>query len=80
VRFRAIDPEYNIITVEPLTERELEVLQLIVDGYSNITIAGALYITVSNRRKQFCYFIEGSSMTHLLVQSKMILSMKVTSD
>ncbi len=46
IAIRAIDPEYNIITVERLTERELEVLQLIVDGYSNIAIAGALYITV----------------------------------
>ncbi len=43
---RAIKPEYNIIAVEPLTERELEVLELIVDGYSNIAIAGELYITV----------------------------------
>lgn len=44
---RAIEPEYKfVITVEPLTERELEVLQLIVDGYSNSAIAGELYITV----------------------------------
>jgi hypothetical protein len=27
-------------------------------------------INVSNRRKQFCYFIEGSSMTHSLLQDK----------
>ncbi|MBD2526736.1 response regulator transcription factor [Nostoc sp. FACHB-133] len=40
-------PEYRqIITIEPLTERELEVLQLIVDGHNNIEIAGKLYITV----------------------------------
>lgn len=30
----------------PLTERELEVLQLIVDGYSNAEISKQLYITV----------------------------------
>ncbi len=30
----------------PLTERELEVLQLIVDGYSNAAISQQLYITV----------------------------------
>jgi DNA-binding NarL/FixJ family response regulator len=47
ITIRAIELEYRqVITTEPLTERELEVLQLIVDGYSNIAIAGALYITV----------------------------------
>jgi DNA-binding NarL/FixJ family response regulator len=46
IAIRAIEPEYKfIIAVEPLTERELEVLQLIVDGYSNIGIAEELYIT-----------------------------------
>lgn len=45
---RAIKPEYmQIITAELLTKRELEVLQLIVDGYKNPTIAGKLYITES---------------------------------
>jgi DNA-binding NarL/FixJ family response regulator len=34
------------ITAYPLTERELEVLQLIVDGCSNAVIAEKLYITV----------------------------------
>lgn len=47
IAIRAIEPEYRqIITTEPLTERELEVLQLIVDGQSNIAIAEELYITV----------------------------------
>jgi LuxR family maltose regulon positive regulatory protein len=39
--------------VEPLTERELEVLQLIVDGKSNREIAGALVI------------VEGTVKTHI---------------
>lgn len=47
IAIRAIEPEYKfIITVEPLTERELEVLQLIVDGHNNSAIAGKLYIAV----------------------------------
>ena len=54
---REIEPEYKwLITVEPLTERELEVLQLIVDGHNNkaiakrcceAQIARKLYITVN---------------------------------
>ncbi|MGF1479553.1 MAG: response regulator [Cyanophyceae cyanobacterium] len=47
VEITATDPEYSqIIEAYPLTERELEVLQLIVDGYSNADIANKLYITV----------------------------------
>ncbi|KAM3101835.1 response regulator [Phormidesmis sp. 146-12] len=47
VMISAAEPEYNqIIEAYPLTERELEVLQLIVDGCSNATIAEKLYITV----------------------------------
>jgi DNA-binding NarL/FixJ family response regulator len=47
ITIRAIEPEYRkIITIEPLTERELEVLQLIVDGHSNDRIAWKLYISV----------------------------------
>lgn len=47
VTIGAADPEYNqIIEAYPLTERELEVLQLIVDGCSNAAIAEKLYITV----------------------------------
>lgn len=46
IAIRAIEPEYmQIITTELLTKRELEVLQLIVDGYKNSTIAEKLYIT-----------------------------------
>ena len=47
IAIRAIEPEYeSVMTVDPLTDRELEVLQLIVEGHSNIAIAGKLYITV----------------------------------
>ncbi|MCU0549231.1 MAG: response regulator transcription factor [Leptolyngbya sp. Prado105] len=47
VSITAAEPEYNqIIEAYPLTERELEVLQLIVDGCSNAVIAEKLYITV----------------------------------
>lgn len=43
----AIKPEYKkVIEIEPLTARELEVLQLIVEGHSNSTIARRLYITI----------------------------------
>ncbi len=47
IAIRAIEPEYKfIITIEPLTSRELEVLQLIVAGHSNRAIAKKLYISV----------------------------------
>jgi DNA-binding NarL/FixJ family response regulator len=36
----------KLFAAHPLTERELEVLQLIVNGYSNAQIAEELYITV----------------------------------
>lgn len=40
-------PEYEkVLESDPLTERELEVLELIVDGYSNADIAKELYITI----------------------------------
>ena len=47
VAINAINSEYNqLLESCPLTERELEVLQLIVDGCSNAEIAEKLYITV----------------------------------
>jgi DNA-binding NarL/FixJ family response regulator len=47
VAINAAEPEFTqIIEASPLTERELEVLQLIVDGRSNQDIADQLYITV----------------------------------
>ena len=51
IAIRTTEPEYRqIITNEPLTERELEVLQLIVDGYSNAAIARRLYIAKGTAR------------------------------
>ena len=48
ITMREFEPEYKLsITVEPLTGRELEVLQLIVDGHNNNAIARKLYITVN---------------------------------
>lgn len=47
VSISATNSEYNqIIEAYPLTERELEVLQLIVEGCSNAVIAEKLFITV----------------------------------
>ncbi len=47
ISIRGNEPEYQkIMGIEPLTTRELEVLQLIVDGDSNTAIAEKLYITL----------------------------------
>jgi DNA-binding NarL/FixJ family response regulator len=47
VSIDAVEPEYaQIIETYPLTERELEILELIVAGGSNADIADKLYITV----------------------------------
>jgi DNA-binding NarL/FixJ family response regulator len=46
ITIRAIEPAYRqAIAIEPLTGRELEVLQLIVEGHNNPTIAKKLHIT-----------------------------------
>lgn len=46
VAINAVEPEYEkLLENAPLTERELEVLELIVAGYSNDAIAKKLYIT-----------------------------------
>lgn len=36
----------QVLEADPLTDREMEVLELIVDGCSNAAIAEELYITV----------------------------------
>lgn len=49
------DMDYaHILEATPLTERELEVLELIVDGYSNAAIAEELYITVGTVKTHVC--------------------------
>lgn len=47
VSISAVEPEYEqVLESSPLTERELEILELIVAGCSNAAIAEKLYITV----------------------------------
>lgn len=47
ISINAVDADYQkLLTDDPLTERELEILDLIVGGCSNADIAGKLYITV----------------------------------
>ncbi|MEO0352303.1 MAG: response regulator transcription factor [Cyanobacteria bacterium P01_A01_bin.15] len=47
VEIRAVEPEFEqIIETYPLTDRELEILELIVSGCSNAQIAENLFITV----------------------------------
>lgn len=47
VSITAVDAEYQqLLDSSPLTERELDILNLIVAGYSNADIAEQLYITV----------------------------------
>ena len=44
----------QVLEMTPLTERELEVLELIVAGYSNAKIAEELYITVGTVKTHVC--------------------------
>lgn len=47
VRIRALVPEYHLYIQEhPLTKREIEILELIVEGDTNSEIAEKLYLTV----------------------------------
>ncbi len=46
IEIKAVEPEYQeILTTYPLTDRELEVLELMVAGCTNIEIAEKLFIT-----------------------------------
>lgn len=47
ISIHALKPEDNeLLTVNPLTQREREVIQLIVEGYSNEEIGGELHISL----------------------------------
>jgi DNA-binding NarL/FixJ family response regulator len=49
VMISAIDPEQaSILQADPLTNRELQVLELIVQGYSNNEIAQKLYLSLGS--------------------------------
>ncbi|RMF25526.1 MAG: DNA-binding response regulator [Cyanobacteria bacterium J083] len=55
---KAADEEYQqLLATYPLTERELEVLELIVAGYSNAQIADKLYITVGTVKTHVCHIL-----------------------
>ncbi len=47
----AVASSANRLLLEPLSERELEVLRLMAEGYSNREIAGKLFFTVATAKK-----------------------------
>lgn len=54
----AVGDEYQqLLETYPLTDRELEVLELIVAGCSNATIAEKLYITVGTVKTHVCHIL-----------------------
>ena len=54
----AVDEEYQqLIETCPLTDRELEVLELIVAGCSNAEISEKLYITVGTVKTHVCHIL-----------------------
>ena len=54
----AVAGEYQqLIETYPLTDRELEVLELIVAGCSNAEIAKKLYITVGTVKTHVCHIL-----------------------
>jgi DNA-binding NarL/FixJ family response regulator len=47
IKIRSVEPEYErVIASDPLTDREREVLELMVAGCTNVVIAERLFITV----------------------------------
>ncbi|WP_310482095.1 response regulator transcription factor [Chamaesiphon sp. VAR_48_metabat_403] len=47
IEIRSLEPEYEqVLASDPVTEREREVLELMVAGCTNVDIAARLYITV----------------------------------
>lgn len=47
IEIRSVEPEYEqVLEADPVTDREREVLELIVAGCTNVVIAERLYITV----------------------------------
>jgi two-component system, NarL family, response regulator LiaR len=47
IEIRSVEPEYEqVIASDPVTEREREVLELMVSGCTNVVIADRLFITV----------------------------------
>ncbi|MEY4519483.1 MAG: hypothetical protein RLZZ499_2083, partial [Cyanobacteriota bacterium] len=54
----AVAEEYQqLIETYPLTDRELEVLELIVAGCSNADISAKLYITVGTVKTHVCHIL-----------------------
>ena len=65
----AVADEYQqLIETYPLTDRELEVLELIVAGCSNAEIAKKLYITVGTVKTHVCHILNKLCATIALKQ------------
>jgi DNA-binding NarL/FixJ family response regulator len=58
VMIRAVsDQQKNKILDNPLTEQELDVLKMMVDGKSNFDIAQELYITIGTVKTHVCHIL-----------------------
>jgi ATP/maltotriose-dependent transcriptional regulator MalT len=65
--------EANRNLLEPLSERELEVLQLIANGLTNEEIAGRLFVSVSTVKKHINHIyskIGAASRTQAIVRAR----------
>ncbi len=70
VVIRPRDAENTLHNVEPLTDRELQVLNLVAEGYSNKGIASHLRIcerTVKNHLTSIMTRLRASDRTHAVV-------------